>query len=158
MRLDGRLKEVIPYIKKNMDKERIAVLVSGDPGLYSLSASIGSSLKKEEYEIIPGISTLQIAFARIGESWEDVKIISVHGRGKRGLVKDTRTCGKVFLLTDTKFPPEKIADYLLRNGIKNRRVIVLKDLTYPHEKIVDTDLKTLANERVQGLCVMIIKK
>lgn len=156
--LEGHFREVVPYIKKNKDKERIAVLVSGDPGLYSLLGPIRAALKKEEYAVIPGISTLQLAFAKIGESWQDAKIMSIHGRDRGNLAKEIKGSGKVFLFTDTGFPPEKIASYLLRNGIKNRRAIVFESLTHPNERIVDTDLKALSNKRGFGLCVMIIKK
>lgn len=158
MRLEGHFKEAVSYIKKNKDKERIAVLVSGDPGLYSFLGKIRMALKKEEYAVIPGISTLQIAFAKIGESWQDAKIVSIHGRGKGNLAKEIKVCDKVFLFTDTKFPPEKIASYLLHNGIKNRRAIVFEALTYSNERIVDTDLKALSNKGGFGLCAMIIKK
>lgn len=158
MRLDGRFKEAISYIKKNKNKERIAVLVSGDPGLYSFLGNIRSAFSREEYAVIPGISTLQVAFARIGESWQDAKIVTIHGRKKGNLARELKGSDKVFLFTDTKCPPEKIAGYLLRNGIKNRRAIVFEALTYPNERIVDTDLKALSNKRGFGLCAMIIKK
>ncbi|MDP3791975.1 MAG: precorrin-6y C5,15-methyltransferase (decarboxylating) subunit CbiE [Candidatus Omnitrophota bacterium] len=158
IRLEGHFKKAVSYIKKNKDKERIAVLVSGDPGLYSYLGAIRTALKKEEYAVIPGISTLQIAFAKIGESWQDAKIISIHGRGKGNLVRDVKSSDKVFLFTDMKFPPGKIADYLLHNGVKNRRAVVFEALTYPNERIVDTDLKGLSSKRGFGLCAMIIKK
>lgn len=158
IRLDGHFKEVISYIKKNKDKERIAVLVSGDPGLYSFLGQIQLALKKEAYVVIPGISALQIAFAKIGESWQDAKIISIHGRKIGGLAKEVKDSDKVFLFTDTKFPPEKIAGYLLNNGIKNRMAVVFEALTYPNERIVESDLKELSKKRGFGLCAMVIKK
>lgn len=158
IRMDGHFKEVISYIKKNKDKERIAVLVSGDPGLYSFLGQIQLALKKEAYVVIPGISALQIAFAKIGESWQDAKIISIHGRKIGGLAKEVKDSDKVFLFTDTKFPPEKIAGYLLNNGIKNRRAVVFEALTYPNERIVESDLKELSKKRGFGLCAMVIKK
>jgi len=77
---DSRLSRVIPYLKKHREDKKIAVLVSGDPGLYSLAQAIARNFPKDEYEVIPGISSLQLAFAQIGESWQDVKIISLHGR------------------------------------------------------------------------------
>lgn len=156
--IEGRFKKAISYIKKNKDKERIAVLVSGDPGLYSFLGAIRMAFSREEYVVIPGISALQLAFARIGESWQDAKIITIHGRGKGNLAKEIKGSDKVFLFTDTKFPPGKIAEYLLLNGIKNRRVIVFEALTYPNERIVDTDLKSLSGKKGFGLCAMIIKK
>ena len=77
---DSRMNRVIPYLKKYRKDKKIAVLVSGDPGLYSLAQTIARNFPKDEYEVIPGISSLQLAFARIGESWQDAGIISLHGR------------------------------------------------------------------------------
>ncbi len=156
--LEDCYKEAVSYIKKNKDKEKIAVLVAGDPGLCSFLGPVSAVLKKEEYAVIPGISAMQAAFARIGESWYDAKILTIHGRSKRNLAKEIKSCGKVFLFTDTKFPPNEIAGYLLNKGIKNRRAIVFEALTYPDERIVDTDLKALSDKRGFGLCAMIIKK
>ena len=176
---DGRLSRVIPYLKKRREDKKIAVLVSGDPGLYSLAQTIAKQFKNNEYEVIPGISSLQLAFARIGESWQDVKIISLHGRkidqenlGAKESIKrtenrqkviaegdflaDIRNSSKIFIFTDNDFTPNVIAEFLLKQGIKNRRAVVLENLSYPEERIVDSDLKKLSEMKGFGLCVMII--
>jgi precorrin-6y C5,15-methyltransferase (decarboxylating) CbiE subunit len=115
-------------------------------------------LKREEYAVLPGISTVQIAFARIGEGWEDATLISLHGRKAEDLARRVKESSKVFLFTDQNFPPRGIAAYLLENGVENRRAIVMENLTYPNERIVDADLDLLAQMGGFGLCVMIIKK
>jgi cobalt-precorrin-7 (C5)-methyltransferase len=73
-------------------------------------------------------------------------------------VKKVRNFKKVFLFTDAKFPPQRIATYLLKKRIRNRRVVVFEGLSYPDERIVDTDLKGLSKMGGFGLCVMLIKK
>ncbi len=156
--LEGHFKEVSSYIKKNKGRERIVILVSGDPGLYSFLRQVQLILKKKEYAVIPGISTLQFAFARIGESWQDTKIISVHGRSPENLAEQIQASCKVFLLTDSKFSPQKVAAHLLKGRINNRRVVVFEHLTYPDERIIETDLRSLSKMRGFGLCVMIITK
>lgn len=158
MYLEGHFKKVSSYIKKNKGKVRIVVLVSGDPGLYSFLQRVQLILKKKEYAVIPGISTLQLAFSRIGENWQDAKIISVHGRLPGNLAEEVRASARVFLLTDQKFPPQKVAGYLLKLGIKNRKTVVFEDLAYPHERTVKTNLRSLSKMRGFGLCVMIIIK
>ncbi len=154
--LEGNFKEIICYIKENRAKKRIAVLVSGDPGLYSLLGQLSRVLKKEEYVLIPGISALQIAFARIGESWQEVKIISLHGRRLGNLAEEVKISPRIFLFTDSRLPPEQIAAYLLDKGVENRRAIVLENLSYPNERVVDTNLKGLSKAKGFGLCVMVI--
>jgi len=176
---DSRLSRVIPYLKKHREDKKIAVLVSGDPGLYSLAQAIARNFPKDEYEVIPGISSLQLAFAQIGESWQDVKIISLHGRkinpenlGAKESIKrtenrqkviaegdflaDIKNNPKIFIFTDNDFTPNVIAEFLLKQGIKNRRAVVLENLSYPEERIVDSDLKKLNRMKGFGLCVMII--
>lgn len=156
--LEGHFKEAVSYIKKNKDSERIAVLVSGDPGLFSFLGLIEQALEKKDYAVIPGISTLQLAFAKIGESWQDAKIISLHGRNRKNLAKEVRGSSKVFLLTDLKLSPQNVAAYLLKRGIKNRKAVVFENLAYPNERIVETDLENISKVGGFGLCVMIIKK
>lgn len=156
--IDGHFDEVVSYIKENRCKERIAVLVSGDPGLYSFLGQISSVLSKEEYAVIPGISAVQIAFARIGEGWENAKIISLHGRKIANFASQIKRYPKAFLFTDSNFPPDRIASYLIDKGAKNRGAVVFENLTYPNERIIDTDLERLSKMKGFGLCVMIIKR
>jgi cobalt-precorrin-7 (C5)-methyltransferase len=58
----------------------VAVLVSGDPGLYSLAACVLEQFGRENCLLVPAVSSVQVAFARLGLSWADAKIISAHGR------------------------------------------------------------------------------
>ena len=155
--LEGDFERVIPFLLKEREKKKIAVLVSGDPGLYSFLGTISQVLEKEDYVVIPGISTVQIAFARIGERWEDATLLSLHGRKVDDLAARVESSTKAFLFTDPGFPPEKIAAHLLEKGVENRRAIVMENLTYSDEKVLDTDLDHLAKMEGFGLCVMIIK-
>jgi len=59
---------------------RVAVLVSGDPGLCSLARRVIDRFGRGEVEVIPGISSVQVAFARLGLDWTHACIISAHGR------------------------------------------------------------------------------
>jgi len=156
--LEGNFDQVIPFLLREREKKKIAVLVSGDPGLYSFLGTVSQVLQKEDYVVIPGVSMVQIAFARIGERWEDATLLSLHGRKMDDLAARVRSSKKTFLFTDAGFPPEKIAASLLEKGVENRRAIVMENLTYPDEKIVDTDLKSLSGMEGFGLCVMVIKK
>ncbi len=155
--IDGHIGKIIPFIKNNRGKKKIAVLVSGDAGLYSFLGKIIRAFKKDEYAVIPGISSLQFAFAKIGESWEDVKIISLHGRRPQDLAKAAKCARKLFLFLDDKFTPDKAARYLLDKGIRNRKAIVFENLSYADERIIETDLVKLSSMHGFKMCVMVIK-
>jgi precorrin-6y C5,15-methyltransferase (decarboxylating) CbiE subunit len=62
------------------DGRPMAVLVSGDAGLYSLAQHVLSRFGRTHCEVIPGVSSLQVAFARLGLDWADARILSAHGR------------------------------------------------------------------------------
>ena len=117
--VEGNFEKVIPFLLKEREKKKIALLVSGDPGLYSFLNTVSRHLKREEYVVLPGISTVQIAFARIGEGWEDATIISLYGRRSEDLVLRVKESLKVFLFTDHEFLFPGIVVYLLENGVEN---------------------------------------
>ncbi len=154
--IDCHLGKAISYIKKYRAKKKICVLVSGDPGIYSFLSRLSQAFSPRDYTVVPGISAVQLAFSRLGQSWPDAKIISLHGRKVNNLASQVKDHPKVFLFTDRSFGPDKIAAYLLDNGITDRKATVFENLSYPNERIVRADLKRLSKIRNWGLCVMII--
>lgn len=73
------IQEVLEKIGQRRDL-RIAVLVTGDPGLSSLARPVIRHLGRRNCRIIPGISSVQTAFARIGLDWLGARIIDAHGQ------------------------------------------------------------------------------
>ncbi len=148
----------VRFILENR-RRKVAVLVSGDPGLYSFLGVLARYLDAGEYEVIPGISSVQLAFARLGESWEDAAVRSIHGRDLEGLVDVVREHGKVALLTDGRLSPRDIAAHLIEGGIKDRDLVVCRNLSYPDEAVTRTgigDAMTLTAE--DGLYIVIIQE
>ena len=61
--------------------KRCVVLGSGDPNFFGIARFLMRNLPKERIEIFPNVTSVQYAFARIKEPWDDAVFISVHGRG-----------------------------------------------------------------------------
>jgi precorrin-6Y C5,15-methyltransferase (decarboxylating) len=74
------IEEVIDFVRNQMTHSKIVVLASGDPLFFGIGATLVSELGSSNVVIYPNISTLSAAFARIKEPWNDVQIISLHGR------------------------------------------------------------------------------
>ncbi len=149
-------------IKKIADwssTKQVVVLVSGDPCLFSYAKMIVKKLGRKACIIIPGISSIQLAFAAIGESWDDACFISLHGRNNEyeKLISRVREFGKVGILTDYKNTPAIIARQLLKSGIHVRRMFVCENLSLPEERISETDLASAVNMKTSGSAVVIIK-
>ena len=148
----------VKYILENRSRQKIGVLVSGDPGLYSFLGVISRYLPPEDYEVMPGISSVQLAFARLKESWADALILSLHGRQETDLARKVAAHPKVAILTDPSHPPQAIARALLAHGLKGREFIICQDLSYPEERIVRTTLEEAAQLPLSGSLLVIIQE
>lgn len=145
------------YILTNYEKKKIAVLVSGDPGLYSLLNYLKREINLDILEVIPGISSLQLAASRIQISWNDMRITSLHGKdNKEELFVLLKKEAKVGFFTDSKFPPAKIAEYLIENKIKDKTICVFENLSYADENITVGSAEEIKKLSFSKLTVMII--
>ena len=63
------IEKVLNEIEAHRCNKRVVILVTGDPGLCSLARPVLSRFGPEACEVIPGISSVQVAFARIGLDW-----------------------------------------------------------------------------------------
>lgn len=158
--LTHNYKEGCNYIIKKKKKHTIAVLVSGDPGVFSFAKNVRGILKPSEYTIIPGISSVQLMSTRFGLAWEDMRVMSLHAKTKRRLLEIVRRCSKVCILTDQANNPQSIAGYLYRKGIRKRTVYIGENLSYPDERTLTTTLHSLKNttKEWKRLCIMILTK
>ncbi|MDE5737095.1 MAG: precorrin-6y C5,15-methyltransferase (decarboxylating) subunit CbiE, partial [Oscillospiraceae bacterium] len=76
----GKISEFLSKLPERLKHETIALIVSGDPLLYSLCRTIQKKYPAIDLEIIPAISSLQVLGARFGLTMENAVIISLHGR------------------------------------------------------------------------------
>jgi cobalt-precorrin-7 (C5)-methyltransferase len=81
---------------------RVAVLVSGDPGVFSLAQAVLGEFDREYCEVIAGVSSVQVAFARVGVDWADARILSAHGRTPSITADELRRCDKIAILAGTR--------------------------------------------------------
>lgn len=135
------------YRKLRELPETAVVLSTGDPMLGGLGYLEG--------RVIPGISSLQVACARLKVSLLKVIPITIHGRAldPEPIASELERGRWVFLLTDDSTDMAGLCRYLETRGLKED-VAVLTDLGYPEERIVigSTDSPPTA----PGLsCVMI---
>lgn len=130
------LKGALKYIKENYKDKKVAVLVTGDTGVYSLASFLKRNLGEEILEFYPGISSLQLMFARLQMNWVDAHLASFHGTSSPDIDKYLLNGKTVGLLTDNKFTPQKIAEYLLSQNVpETYNVAVGANLSYENEKI-----------------------
>ncbi|MDP2932397.1 MAG: precorrin-6y C5,15-methyltransferase (decarboxylating) subunit CbiE [Chloroflexota bacterium] len=154
----NNLEEVADFIRSNLQHKKMVVLASGDPNFYGIARYLTSKLGKAIFEIVPNISAMQLAFARIKESWDDAVMVSVHSRPIEDIVGIAHSSHKIGLFTDDKNSPGDISRVFQERGVENCRAYICQDLGSEKEKIIATDLYSLRGMEFSPLNVMILVK
>jgi cobalt-precorrin-7 (C5)-methyltransferase len=155
--VSAEIGEVLDHIAARADRQRIAVLVTGDPGLFSLAKPVIERFGRARCRVIPGISSIQTAFARIGVDWADAGIISIHKEYPANYAQLT-DLDKIAVFCGREGATKWIADHLLRDRPRDRRIFVCQNLTMDDEQVREVnsaDLTTL--DTAPSTIVVIIK-
>lgn len=153
----NKLSEVIDYIKSKEGKI-ITVVVSGDTGFYSLLPFLKKNFSNEDIKVIPGISSYQYLFSRIGECWQNYTLASLHGRDFN-YIEELKNGKGVVLLTDDKNTPYDIAKNVFNNKIEDVEMVIGERLSYPDEKISIVKIKDYENLKKDfKMNIVILKK
>lgn len=143
--------QILPYLEQlqkngttaQKDSLQVTVLFSGDTGFYSgcrklymaLQEAVATGALNAEVRILPGISSVVTLAARVGESYEDAAILSMHGKKLNRLSATVESHEKVFLLTSGSEDIRKIGCLLAEAGMTDCEVIVGYQMSYPEESI-----------------------
>jgi precorrin-6Y C5,15-methyltransferase (decarboxylating) len=152
----NNLAEVTDLIKKNLRHKKMAVLASGDPNFYGIASYLTGKLGKDIVEIIPNVSAMQMAFARIKESWQDAVFVSVHSRPIEDIVETVRLNNKIGIFTDDEHTPAMIASVLLKHGVDGYQAYVCQNLGIEDERIIEADLHRLRQIECSHLNILIL--
>ena len=152
------IKAVMDFIAENLKSSDVVVMVSGDPGYYSLLSALRRNFSLDKIKVIPGLSSVQVAFAKIALPWQEASLLSFHGRipsEEELIYHEGRIIG---MLTDKKFSSAKIAKYLLeRNWAKTARAYICSRISYEDEKIISLSLEEASKMEDTASCVMIVE-
>lgn len=137
-----RADDIISYLIEHPQYTKVAAAFSGDSGFYSGAQSMKKALEeanekgilKSETTILPGISSVSALAARLGVSWNDAVLASIHGR-RTNVVNLVRKNTKVFLLLSGKNDFEMLVNKFREAGINNVKISAGYRLSYPDEKL-----------------------
>ena len=99
---------------------------------------------------------MQLAFARVKESWEDAYLTSLAGRPLESVVDRIRTAEKVGLFSSDEHPPARLAQALSDRGRDSFRGYVCENLGSPDERVTQAELEDLATMEFDPLNVLIL--
>jgi cobalt-precorrin-7 (C5)-methyltransferase len=152
--MEAHTEKVLAAIAQRPDK-RIAVLVTGDPGLASLAQPILKRFGRTRCRVIPGISSLQAAFACLGMDWLSVRIIDAHGKDPAIPLKTLEGIDKIVVLGGRK----ESFSWLLQETSTlgdDFKLWACEDLTLETERIRELDIRTAAGLEFSSRAIFIL--
>ena len=181
--MEGALSRTPEWISKALDAGRtVAVLATGDPLCHGIARFLIGKLGADVIEVVPALSTIQLAFARLKKPWQDARISSCHGPDAgewldgestpgptpaHGLYKLMRAIANhplVATFTSPHNSPDRIARALLAAGYgddahESVRLSVVSCLCHADEAVfADLSLADAASRRFPDPNVVIIER
>ncbi|HEV2369180.1 MAG TPA: precorrin-6y C5,15-methyltransferase (decarboxylating) subunit CbiE, partial [Acidimicrobiales bacterium] len=139
----------------------VCVLASGDPGFFGILRSLSARFGSGRLDVHPAVSSVAVAFARLGLSWDDAVVVSAHGRPLDDAAAALRGVDKAAVLVSPDSPPEALGKALLASGPEvgaAYEVAVCSRLGTSAESVVRTDLPGLAAGTWDPLSVVLLHR
>ncbi|MEG1953180.1 MAG: precorrin-6Y C5,15-methyltransferase (decarboxylating) subunit CbiT [Hydrogenoanaerobacterium sp.] len=150
--------EITKYLSEHPQYNDAAVLMSGDVGFYSGAKTLCQSLaccENIKTECVAGVSSVQYFCAKLCTSWEDAKLLSLHGRQQR-LCPTVKTHAKTFALTGGENTVQALCAALTEAGLGGVFVQVGERLSYSDEHISEGTAEELSQKKFAPLSVMLV--
>ena len=151
--------EIVSCIASHEECSRIVVLLSGDIGFYSGARKLLDRLddmEQVQVNVICGISSVVYLCGRLHTAWEDVRLVSLHGR-KGNIVSAVARYPKVFALVGKQETFAALCRELTEYGLGDVRVSVGSRLSYPDEKILSGSASQMETAQTGDLCAVLIE-
>jgi precorrin-6B C5,15-methyltransferase / cobalt-precorrin-6B C5,C15-methyltransferase len=129
------LSAALPELLAQFPGQQVVALASGDPMLSGIGTTLVDILGAERVTIIPHMSSVTIARARLGWSAESTAVVSVVGRDVHAVLRELAPGRRVLVLSSDEKTPAVLADLLVGQGYESSRFVVLGDLGSDHETI-----------------------
>ncbi|HFE39172.1 MAG TPA: precorrin-6y C5,15-methyltransferase (decarboxylating) subunit CbiE [Gammaproteobacteria bacterium] len=145
------LSRVPQWVRDAQAKDmNVVVLATGDPMCHGIGRYLINKLGSELCEVMPNVSTLQLAFSRLGLAWQEAAICSVHSKdagewsmnadsehGLYPILNTVRSSSLVAVFTSPENSPDRIARMLIRAGLgETFKLSVAEALLTDNENII----------------------
>ncbi len=160
------VQQMLETVASALKNGNVAILASGDPLFFGIGRKIIQRFGHGLVQIHPALSSVQLACARLQEPWDDIHMLSLHGRKHEYLPGLILQHSKTMLFTDTVNSPNRIAGVLLKalqdlgdhELIKTIKVAVVENAGLASERISRGSLKEISGQSFAPLNLMFIKQ
>lgn len=170
----NNIEDTLDFISDNSKSLKIVLLSSGDPMFFGIGRKAVNKFGKDAVEILPDLSSIQMAFAKIKEPWDNAFLMSLHGgpdpKKRRRLEHEINEIpslllehSKIAILTDKENNPSAIANEIIMSSALGSQlsalsIFVCERLGYPDEKIISGTPEEIAGKSFSQPNVVIVIK
>lgn len=147
--------EIVKFIDEHKEYDKIAIAYSGDVGFYSGAKKMVNMLKGYETEMICGISSVVYFCSKLETSWDDAKLMSIHGKNE-DMIGEILYNRKTFSLLGGKESARDLCRQLVEYGLGHVKVAIGENLSYPNESIHRGTAKDFTDSLFEELSVILI--
>jgi precorrin-6Y C5,15-methyltransferase (decarboxylating) len=133
------------------------ILAAGDPGFHGMVRFAARRLGEDGIAVHPAPSSVALAFARVGTSWDDAVVASAYAQEPDEVVAAVLAHPKVAVLVSRRLPPQGLGVALVEAGCGPRSVTVCTRLGEPDEQVTRTDLAGLTTGDFAHLSVVVLR-
>ncbi len=148
------VKLAISYLEDGLT---VSILSTGDPGFSGMLKTVQKISPNTKLNVIPGISSVQLASAKTEIPWDTSNLITIHG-GKaptEKLLTEIDNNKHNIILPNRHI--DELAEYLIEHGFSpEHEIIICEKLSYPDEQIVHTTLEEAKQMDFGYMCVVVI--
>jgi cobalt-precorrin 5A hydrolase/precorrin-3B C17-methyltransferase len=135
----------------------VAVLASGDPGFHGIVRALAARLGSDRLAVHPAPSSVALAFARLGQPWDDAVVASCHTGDAAGAAARVAGAQVAAVLCGPAAPPEAVGAALAALGAHHPTVTVATRLGEPGEALHRLDgVAALAEGRFDHRSVVVL--
>lgn len=139
------------------DGFNVTILSTGDPGFSGMLKTMQKLSPKTKLNVIPGISSIQLASAKLQIPWDDANLITIHGgrAPTEKLLEELDENKKNIILPNRHI--SELAEYLIDHGYSpEHEIIICEKLSYPDEQIVHVTLGEARQMEFGYMCIVVI--
>ncbi|TKB50056.1 precorrin-6y C5,15-methyltransferase (decarboxylating) subunit CbiE [Ferrimonas aestuarii] len=133
----------------------ITILTSGDPLFFGLGQTLAQLSYPHQLEVIPHLSCVQQACARLGLPHQEMAMLSLHGQVNKarlpGLIARIQDCVQFALLTDRTDNPVAVAQKLVRYGELGWQLCLCEALGSSEERVTHWTPEQLAETNLDDI-------
>jgi len=122
------LRENLPALLAGLEGRRVAVLASGDPLVSGIGSTLIDLLGPDRVRVVPGISSVALARARLGWPAESTEVITLVGRDPAAVLRSCAPGHRLLVLSSDASTPAAVAALLTSAGYGDSTLTVLGDL------------------------------